>query len=342
MIATSILDRARGVSIAEGSARLGFKLPHGREHQGPCPRCGGNDRFSINPKKNVWNCRHCGGGGDAISLVKHVRGVDFRGAVEFLTGERDLDPAPQPRPAPQPAEDDEPRRIAGARNIWRATRDANGSVVDSYMRARGFDPIDDRDALTIRFAPDFRMKLKDHTRATAPAMVCAIRDIRAVLDRLARERGGLAEAEARVLSDEELIVGIHATALLDDGSGKRFGGDSRRVHGVTRNAGVLLGDAWGPHYGSGVTLVEGIEDARAALALGAGTAIACGSAGAIGRFDPIPAIQHVVFALENDESGTSEKEIRKAVGRWRERTPDVRVIRSTLGKDLADICGDAR
>lgn len=302
----------------------------------------GQGRGDRNPSLSIRD-------GDRSLMVKCHGGCDARDVLDELRRRGLLDDRqahrverPQPRPAPQPAEDDEPRRIAGARNIWRATRDARGTIVDSYMRARGFDPIDDRDALTIRFAPDFRMKLKDDTRVTAPAMVCAIRDIRAVLDRLARDRGGLAEAEARVLADEELIVGIHATALLDDGSGKRFGGDSRRIHGVMRNAGVLLGDAWGPYYGSGVTFVEGIEDARAALALGAGTAIACGSAGAIGRFDPIPAIQHVVFALENDESGTSEKEIRKAVAKWREHRQDVRVIRSTFGKDLADICGGAR
>jgi hypothetical protein len=342
MLPPPLVDRARAVTLAEAAHMLGMKLPRTGELIAPCPACGGRDRFSINARKQLWNCRGALGGNDSLSLVMHARGLDFRGAVEFLTGERDLPPAPQPRHAPQPAGDDEPQRIAGASDIWHASRDARGSIIDIYMRSRGFDPIADRDALTIRFHPSFKMKLKDGTRVVAPAMVCAIRDIRGVFDRLAGERGDLDEAEARVLMDDELIVGIHTTALLDDGRGKRFGGDSRRIHGVMRGAGVLLGDVWGPlAYGTSVTFVEGVEDARAALALGAGTAIACGSAGAIERFDPIPAIQHVVFALESDLNGASEKSIRTAASRWREHTQDVRVIRSTIGKDLADIFGGA-
>ncbi len=68
-------------------ATRGIKLRgRGPERCGACPRCGGDDRFSINTKKQVWNCRGCASGGDVIKLVEHLDGSDFKGAVETLAG----------------------------------------------------------------------------------------------------------------------------------------------------------------------------------------------------------------------------------------------------------------
>ena len=58
------------------------------ERAGPCPHCGGTDRFSINTKKQVWNCRGCAKGGDVIALVRHVDGIGFAETVEKLSGEK--------------------------------------------------------------------------------------------------------------------------------------------------------------------------------------------------------------------------------------------------------------
>ena len=54
---------------------------------GPCPRCGGTDRFSVNIKRGVWNCRKCRVGGNVIKLVEHLDGCDFLSACAILTGE---------------------------------------------------------------------------------------------------------------------------------------------------------------------------------------------------------------------------------------------------------------
>jgi CHC2 zinc finger len=48
----------------------------GSERVGPCPKCGGTDRFSINTKKQVFNCRQCQTGGDVIKLVRFLDGCD--------------------------------------------------------------------------------------------------------------------------------------------------------------------------------------------------------------------------------------------------------------------------
>jgi hypothetical protein len=40
------------------------------ERAGPCPVCGGRDRFSVNVRKQVFNCRGCQIGGDVIKLTQ--------------------------------------------------------------------------------------------------------------------------------------------------------------------------------------------------------------------------------------------------------------------------------
>src|SRR6516162_4996575 len=59
------IAQARAVRIDDEIARRGIKL-NGREPErcGPCPKCGGTDRFAINTNKQIWNCRGCQRGGD--------------------------------------------------------------------------------------------------------------------------------------------------------------------------------------------------------------------------------------------------------------------------------------
>lgn len=77
------VERARAVSVSEAAGRLGIKLGR-NEYTGPCPRCGGDDRFSINGQKNVFNCRGCSGGRDAIGLMAHFHNLDLRDRAQFL------------------------------------------------------------------------------------------------------------------------------------------------------------------------------------------------------------------------------------------------------------------
>jgi hypothetical protein len=79
---------AKMVPIEGELARRGIHPKGKTERCGPCPKCGGDDRFSINTQKGVWNCRNCSKGGDVIALVQHLDGVDFITACETLTGKR--------------------------------------------------------------------------------------------------------------------------------------------------------------------------------------------------------------------------------------------------------------
>ena len=88
------LTEARAIPIDEVADRLaiaGLKRA-GREMIGPCPACGGKDRFGINTQKGVYNCRHCGAG-DGLKLVQLVLGCDFKAALAWLMDDVSIDPA---------------------------------------------------------------------------------------------------------------------------------------------------------------------------------------------------------------------------------------------------------
>jgi CHC2 zinc finger len=106
--------------IEDEIARRGIKLRrsgHSPERVGPCPICGGRDRFSINTRKQLWNCRVCGQGGDVIDLVQHIDRCDYKAACETLRLDRDR---PAPRTPPPPASRQDNDNAARAGKIWRA------------------------------------------------------------------------------------------------------------------------------------------------------------------------------------------------------------------------------
>jgi len=41
----------------------------GGEYHGPCPFCGGTDRFRVQPEENFWKCRQCERSGDCIAYL---------------------------------------------------------------------------------------------------------------------------------------------------------------------------------------------------------------------------------------------------------------------------------
>jgi phage/plasmid primase-like uncharacterized protein len=83
------VEQARSVPIEREVARRGgLKLQlRGKELIGPCPVCGGDDRFGVSIVKQVFNCRGCGAKGDVIDLVRCLDDCEFVRACETLTGE---------------------------------------------------------------------------------------------------------------------------------------------------------------------------------------------------------------------------------------------------------------
>jgi putative DNA primase/helicase len=133
-----LVARARAVPIETEIERRGIKLRGRADRCGPCPKCGGDDRFSINVAKRLFNCRGCGVGGDVITLVQHIDGVNFITACETLEGTR-ARPEWIFEQTPTAAEHDyvrEQRRKAAW--LWSQRRPIVGTLAERYLRnARG-------------------------------------------------------------------------------------------------------------------------------------------------------------------------------------------------------------
>lgn len=80
------VDDARSVSISAAAMQLGLRFTsHHYEHPQPCPSCGGTDTFAFNTRKQKWNCRTGGAGGnDAIGMAAHCFGLDIHRREGFL------------------------------------------------------------------------------------------------------------------------------------------------------------------------------------------------------------------------------------------------------------------
>src|SRR6516162_3205173 len=85
---TRWFEEAKARDIREVALQFGAQLKRaGNEWVGPCPLCGGRDRFSVNQQKRVFNCRGAeDGGGSTIDLVMHVEGCDLITATEKING----------------------------------------------------------------------------------------------------------------------------------------------------------------------------------------------------------------------------------------------------------------
>jgi DNA primase len=148
------IAQARAVPIEDEIARRGhpLKANGAAEREGPCPICGGEDRFSINIPKQVFNCRGCGKGGDVIAMVQYLDGTDFNTACEVLTGE----------PRPSSATPAAPRKVVTAQFEY---HDHNGAIAFAVERIEFRNP-DGSPVLTKDGKPKktFRQKRPDPDR----------------------------------------------------------------------------------------------------------------------------------------------------------------------------------
>src|SRR6202795_1471461 len=138
------VDAAKAMRIEDEVARRGIKLVGRGERAGPCPVCGGRDRFSINTKRQIWNCRGCAKGGDVIDLVQHLDGVDFKTAVQTLGGNETRPIRPAPKTAPK---DDDAANTARALALCEEGSPIDGTLAEEYLRRRHLELPGDDEAL---------------------------------------------------------------------------------------------------------------------------------------------------------------------------------------------------
>lgn len=131
------------VSLAERYTEL--RKEAAREWAGPCPKCGGTDRFHVTAE--WFFCRHCHPKrGDAIEFMQWAGGAGgFRAAVERLTGAAlpggppIVRRAPERKaPAPPPTWGAEARELVNnAHKLLAHSKHAQGGR--DYLEGRGID-----------------------------------------------------------------------------------------------------------------------------------------------------------------------------------------------------------
>jgi len=123
--------------------RSRWTLTRGIERVGPCPVCGGTDRFSINTLKNLFNCRRCGIAGEgAIRLVMATQNVQFSRACEIITG----------RTADAPVDPERAKRLAAQAEAEKRERERKSAQYREQARRAG-RAIWDESQLRIFYAP---------------------------------------------------------------------------------------------------------------------------------------------------------------------------------------------
>lgn len=251
-------ERARGADILLTAQKLGARLKKivANEYAGPCPRCGGSDRFSVNTRKRVFNCRGSDeSGGDVIDMVRYVTGCSFIEACEFITGERRPDRSRdetrvqcKASQVPEPAAP--PRADGRALALWRMAAPIEHTSADLYLRARGFAP---PYPATLRYLPC----AGDHPHALIAAFGLPDEP----------EPGSLRMPDAAVRA-------VHLTRLDPTGTSWLKSNNARIIVG---QGGLGFPVAVTPiNDGLGLLIAEGIENALSlGLSLGLGAWAAC-------------------------------------------------------------------
>jgi hypothetical protein len=304
----NVITRARAVSIRSELQRRGIKLPKcaGAERSGPCPVCGGDDRFWVNTRRNIWGCRGCGKSAeDIIALVRHLDGVEFHAALATLTDRAAAAHTAAPVRISAEAirgqhQDDWPRRRA--LEVWREAVPIAGTVAEHYLRGtRGLELHADVSPRALRFHPRC---IFGNDRL--PCLVALYRDIET--------------NEPRA---------VHRTALSLDG--RKL---DRKALGPTHDAAIKISpdDA----VGAGLTVGEGLETTLAGMQLGFTPAWALGCAAGIAKFSVLDDVEVLTILVDRDETGM--RAAAECSARWTVAGRTVhRIVPRTEGQDMADL-----
>jgi putative DNA primase/helicase len=246
-----------------------------RNRHGPCPKCGGRDRFRFDDRdgRGTFICTNCGAG-DGFKLLELVKGWPFREAVrevEKIVG--DIEPRKvRPRQSEQALR-------KGLIDVWKATRPVEpGDIVDRYLRSRsivldGFSP-------SLRTCAEMPHKDEDGRVTRWPALV------------------------ALVSNPDGSGSTLHRTWLAGDGSGKAPVEPARKLMpgSVGKGASVRLSE---PCRRLGIA--EGIETALSASILHDLPVWSAVNSAMLAAWEPPAGTETVVVFGDNDPKFGGQK-----------------------------------
>ena len=303
---TTIRARGEWVGIL---SQLGIAKSFLTKKHGPCPMCGGKDRFHFNNLggNGTFYCNQCGGG-DGMDLAIRFTGQDFPDVARRIDGILG-DTVGVKRDAPV-TEISDAQRTAERKRLWGSSVPITpGSVVDEYMRLRHLDEMTYPSCL--RFVPN----AFDGDGGVRPMMLALVQ---------AHDNSGAT---------------LHRTFLHPDGTRKAEMASPRKLMaGKTPvGAAVRLG-AW---TGGPLGIAEGIETALAASHEFQMPVWAALNANMLTQWIPPAGCCEVCIFGDNDESFTGQAAAFALAKRLRiERKGAVTVqvhIPPGVGDDWADV-----
>lgn len=304
----------------------------GRELVGPCPLCGGVDRFHVTRQRDggaLVGCRGCIDG-----QSPSVRREQFKRLVRTVFGDmreqpNPFLPPPQPQPATKTAAD--PQRNPLAKRLWAAGLPPNSGPVRAYLARRRLWPDSDQAVVlpeeSLRWLPAATLhRLLPRKRLQDGSRPCP----------LPKSAAGCLTFAYR--TEKSRLTAVSLDALTADA---RFPEEGR----FRRTYGVREGAFFTPRRRKGngaVVVCEGELDALAALALGHGQRAefvdaemrAYGGTANLANAT-LPALRPAIVIADGDDDG------------WRSalhlcmRHPHARLDWTSNGEDLAQILADS-
>jgi len=269
---------------------------------GPCPICGGKDRFRFDNKegRGTWICSHCGSS-DGFKLLELIKGWSFREAahqVELIAGTVQTHAIR--------AESEDAKKMAAVKRIWEESESVSkGDPVWLYLNRRiGLDVVPS----CLRYHPALAYTDGDIVEHH-PAMVAAVTN---------------AEGKG---------VAVHRIYLKKDGSKASVDKQKKIIAGKPiSGAAVRLG-----RHGECLGIAEGIETALAASMRFGVVSWAAISAGMLEQWLPPEGVKKVIVFGDNDASFTGQAAAYSLAKKLRLKGVDVDVrIPEQVGKDWAD------
>lgn len=240
---------------------------------GPCPVCGGKDRFRFDDLdgRGTFYCNNCGAG-DGITLALKITDRDFKslaGEIEQLVG---TIPAAASRQVFT-----EEQKIQSLRRVWNESQPLQpGDQVMGYLAARGLKLADS--PIVLRLHPSLPYYEGRALQGRFPAMVAVVTDVHA--KGLTLHRTYLqGNAKAPVTEPKKLMPG----KPLPGGAIQLFPKE--------------------PHLG----VAEGIETALAAHQLFGIPVWACVSATLLESFKVPEGVQRITIFADHDESFAGQR-----------------------------------
>jgi putative DNA primase/helicase len=276
----------------------GIDAKHLRNGHGPCPGCGGENRFRFDnlEGRGTFFCnQRTPQAGDGFDLLQHVRGWSFRNALHRVAEVVGLHPSGLrcSRPAPLAITDSRTANLEPTEEqssqasiplcLESIIRIEHGSApvspdgeVMKYLRGRGLDGIEDDLPLDLLEHVGLGYHEEGKRIGTFPAMVGRVRDISGAL------------------------TGVHLTYLLNGQKARIPNAKKMRAvgKGALKGAAIRLYEAT-----DRVAITEGIENALAVRLATGWPTWAATSATLLGQVRLPPSVREVVIWADHDQAG---------------------------------------